>query len=192
MNRTVWIACFVIVLFGFHGEARAFTFALDSYDVSLHDTDPGLVLQWAPILERPYFFDLDLGESIEVLLFEIGTGEAYVNLDDMLWKEILVSFMFTNPVAWGQAEGRTRGRWLSQDGVVRWNGPAMFGFDGTGMLTASLLDTRFDLKGTAGVWASFENVREGETGTAPVPEPATALLLGSSLLGVGWALRRKH
>jgi len=190
MRRIVLMAGMAAMLFAFHGQARAVSFTLDGYDVSLNDQDPGLVLRWTPVLEQPYTYDLELGGSIQVRLFQIGTDESYVNLDDIFWKEIDVTFDFSNPDVIHRVEGETRGRWLLQDGVVRWQGPVFFSFAETGLFSVALTDARFDLGRTADIWATFSLEREGETGPAPVPEPATAFLLGSGLIGLGWSLRK--
>jgi len=189
-HRTMAVLMALIMFVAFQGKAEAFNFTLGSYQISLNDSDPGLVLHGKPILEQPYTYHLNVGESIHVPLFEISTNESYANLDDLFWKEIFVTFDFSAPDVADAVEGQTRGRWFFQDGVVRWNGPRSFSFGDAGSFSVALMDTEFGLPGFADVWATIRYDREG-VGAAPVPEPATILMLGSGFMGLGWVLRRK-
>jgi len=64
------------------GSADALQFTLDSYNVTLNNRDPGLVLYWNPILRMPASFDLEVGESRTFDLFQLGTNESWSNPDD--------------------------------------------------------------------------------------------------------------
>jgi hypothetical protein len=102
----------------------------------------------------------------------------------MFWKEIYVSFDFSDPETDGDITGSTRGRFVFQDGVVRWDGPEEFSFaGGDGLFTITLSDVCFEVPGSQDVWATIRYER-GPEAQAPVPEPATGLLLGSGLVGL--------
>ena len=67
-----------------------------------------------------------------------------------------------------------------------------FHFGSTGMLAISMLDTEaFALPGSSEVWANIEFLQEDQSPASPVPEPASAFLLGSGLLAGSLLMRRK-
>ena len=89
------------------GVAGALTFTLDSYDVTLNDSDPGLMLYWNPILSTPVSADFEVGDSLTFALFELGTDETWSNPDDKVEKNITVDFDFSSPSvneigSWGE------------------------------------------------------------------------------------------
>jgi hypothetical protein len=53
MKKLMTVALFLIVALGFAGNSLALQFTLDSYNVNLRTSDPGLVLYWSPILSTP-------------------------------------------------------------------------------------------------------------------------------------------
>lgn len=192
MKRFILSILAVPMIFGFAAGAHALTFTLESYGVTLNTQDPGLVLYWQdnPVArDQPYRFDLEVGQSVVIPLFTLETLETYVNADDVLPKEILVAFDFSMPEVSADVDGWSRGRWLHQDGVIRWNGPVGFRFGDTGMFTVAIEDVHLrGIPGSELVNARFTYVHEGSA-RAQVPESATVLLLGMGLIGLS-ILRR--
>jgi hypothetical protein len=183
VGAAVFVLCFLV-------NANALLFNLGSYDVTLNTTDPGLVLYSNPILSEPASFNLNVGQSTTFALFRIGTDESTVNWgEDTVSKDISVSFDFSTPDVTNSIEGTTRGAWfLFWDyGTVDWENPASFYFGNGGLFTISLCDVDFGVPGSAIVNATLKYDRA----SAPVPEPATLLLLGSGLLGAA-GLRRRN
>lgn len=186
MKKLLITALLLLGTLGMAANAPALQFTLDSYSVSLRTTDPGLVLYWSPILATPAVANFEVGDTYSFKLFKIGTRETTVNWgEDTVNYPISVFFDFSSPEVNGTATGRTDGLFLLDIGRVRWDGPALFSFGGTGLFSIALSDVWFGTPGSADVWAKFTYE------AAPVPEPATMLLLGSGLIGLAAYGRRK-
>lgn len=173
--------------------AFSFEFTLESYSVNLRDMDPGLVLYSENILATPASHDFEVGESLTFNLFKIGTRESSVNIDDLFSYDISVDFNFSTPEVMRSVTGESYGRWrlLSDDiGRVDWDGVVEFTFGSTGLFTIELSDACFGTPGSDMVQATMMYV-SADQGTAPVPEPATMLLLGTGLVGLAGFSKRK-
>ena len=109
----------LLLVFGVASGAQATQFALDSYDVTLNSSDPGLVVHWAPIAITPVINNLVVGVPISFALFEIWTDESAINKDDKVPKPINVSFNFSEPAPafGGSIDGTTEGQKCCFDGI---------------------------------------------------------------------------
>jgi hypothetical protein len=191
MKKSIGIIISVALLFcAGMASAAPILFTLDSYNVSLNETDPGLKLYWSPLQSTPVSGFLDVGFSQTFPLFRIGTTERSVELDDIFLKPISVSFVWSAPpgVVPDSANGVTFGVFrLFQDhlGTVVWTDPAIFTFGNGGEFRITLENDSFGTPGFADINATFCYVK------ASVPEPMSLLLLGLGLLGIG-VTRRKN
>ena len=159
-------------------EASAFT--LNSYAVTVHTTDPGLVLWEKDLLSTPDPFTLTaVGESVTQKLFQLGTNET-------------VAFNFVTPTFQGTTRGITGAGWWKQSfGYVVWDNPLTLAFGNTGLLGISLTNSTFGLPGATDISATFRLV-QADTVTSPtaVPEPSSSMLL--SVAAVGLLVRRRR
>ena len=187
MRKVLLVLFAFLIVCSFSSGASALNFTLNSYDVNLNDSDPGLKLDWAPILGTPISADFEVGDTLAgVPLFKIWADESAVNNDDKVPQPISVDFGFSSPEIFGGAvTGSTYGvtggfKGFFQKGAVAWDGPVQlaFGPGDTGLFEISLSDAYFN-KGIfwglgcrgATIYADFTYVQ------ASVPEPGTIALL---------------
>ena len=158
MKKRLVVLSVFFLFFGVLGNAHALNFTLGSYNITLNNSDPGLVIQQSNALSPlPHNFDLALGIPQQVGLFNIWTDEGTVNdVEDTDPKDIAVQLNFIAPagISGGPINGDTFGvrilGGLFQKGRVEWDGPATFNFGSGGSLLAWLSDETFN-KGFLGL-----------------------------------------
>ncbi len=184
------VAPLLLVLLCGVAPVQAANFTLKSFDVTLRDADPGLVLWETPILGTPTTIELNsVGSAVTKQLFRIGTGEEALNVDDLVPYAISVAFDFSYPGNFaGTALGMTGAGWLFKDfGYVTWDNPLKVAFGNTGLLGITMTNVTFGLPGSARVDATFTLLQEDK----PTPEPGTALLLCIGATSAALARRRR-
>ncbi len=168
-------------------------------------SDPGLVVGTNP-QSSGVNFDLEVGESITFGLFDIWSKESYVNPDDTVPQSIDVAFNFSNPVTNGTVEGETVGNpgffGFFQNAAVSWDGPVQLTWGHSGVLELSLSDETFGENYWWGIPLPGLNKKNGarvhltahyvSADIAPVPLPASGLLLIGGLGGLAAFARRRR
>lgn len=195
----------MLLLAAMVGTAGATSFTLGSIDVSLHDTDPGLVLGVDQNLATPITFDLNnVGDSFTANLFTITTDESSVNEgEDTVAYPISATFNFTDPSMNAVDTGSTYGTYdlflgfiqYNNQAHVTWDDPVSFNFGNTGQFSLDLSDLTFNLLagyGQGDVYGTMTLTQADTDPPTPTPEPATMLLFGTGLAGLAGSRRRKN
>jgi hypothetical protein len=186
ISKSLWMAAAAAIVLAAPRPVQAYDFTLDSYVVSLHTSDPGLVLWEKDLLDDPATFPSlnNVGDWYRTKLFQIGTDETALNLDDLKPYSIEVSFNFSQPKPGfgGDARGLTGAGWFGDSfGYLAWDNPFEVSFGRTGVLGISLSNETFDLPGSADVYATFTLLHMDSPSPIPNPEPASLLLVGSAM-----------
>ena len=167
MKKRLLLVIFAgILFFGMGGMAGAETFTLNSYNVSLHETDPGLVLEWSPILSQPETFNVALGgiRGGSIFLTSEQTKVQCSGVEDTVQYPISVSFNWTAPAGTvpDTVDGETHGwaiipvlgKVLKLIGLC----PAIFNFGTGGQFTIALKDADFGVSGYTNIEAKLTYV----------------------------------
>ena len=196
MKKIAILLCSLTLVLGMVGLVNATSFTLSTINISLNQSDPGLVV-WSKLISPSFGFNLNnVGDSITKDLFRIGTDETWSNSDDRVDLPITAKFVFSSPEFSGTDGGKTSGHtflfasWAS----VKWNDPIYIDFGTTGQISIDLSDRAFGTPGSAIINGriALTKLDTATVGTSvSVPEPGTMLMLGFVLLGLVGVSRKR-
>lgn len=157
--------------------------------------EPGLVMATSA-QSGAFSFQLDnAGQSVTFDLFDIWTNENRANGNNTRTSTLLADFSFAGIGASGTATGSTAGHnnFWTHNASLAWGGPVLLNFGNGGILSIALNGATF----SSGLFGFGQGQANGATiqatatlVAAPVPLPASGLVLLGALAGGGAFLRR--
>ncbi len=193
MRRFVVLVLFSAMALALPSAAKAATITLASYTVTDHSSGNGLLITSTNVAPPNYAINLPtVGSAVTFDLFNIATTEGSIESDDQVAKPISVAMTFipaaVGPNVGGVTDGFYQGGLFATCGLlaggcgnVTWTAPSIFNFGTTGQFRVDLANVTFPSGSSHGknVAATFTLLNED---VAPVPEPASMILLGTGLL----------
>lgn len=196
MKKVLTVLLCFLFLIGFSAEVYAHGFTLETLAVNSYSQDPGGLQIDVTNIAAPLSFDLTgIGDTASGNLFTLDSIENYVNNDDLIAQPISVLFDFSTPDITAVNSGMSVGvvsAWGPDYVSVTWNDPVYFSFGDPGLLLSiDLENVTFNIfnANPVDVVGTFALVEAAAP--APVPEPATMLLLGTGLFGIAGVSRKK-
>ena len=93
----VLFVCVFLLSLGVFSNANAMNFTINDYSISANYSGDGLLILTEDVLPETYNFDLNVGDTTTVTLFNIWTSEGAVDADDTALEPISVNLDFTAP-----------------------------------------------------------------------------------------------
>lgn len=196
MNKAILFASIAATALAAAPVAAATTISGTVSSVTVNNTDPGLVINAAPVA-FPSFTLTNAGDFADYTVLTIGTPEGTVNIpEDFSPRPISVAFAFSSPTGATGAPitGNTLGfinlNLFGSCGIIAggcgqaiFNAPSVFNFGQGGQFSVALSNATFATPGTASVTGRFTLISNA------VPEPSTWALMLLGFGAVGAAMR---
>lgn len=199
MKKLLVFLCALSLVLGVSGIAGATPYTFDmGADSNVDTSGTNAVLAMYAILNPnldDIIFSLEEGESNTFFFATFGTTEGWINDDDLNPGSLTAHVDFDNPdliqAIGGTSIGFTAGWNFFQGWNLTWDDPVVVDFGAGGQFEIELEDVGY----TGWFWTGPDGTADVSAtitlNSAPIPEPATMLLLGAGLLGFAGLGRKK-